>query len=602
MSRTIRPALLVALVAALVTGGCGIPDNGDVVPVGPGPSRGASSADDVTPTKFQRTDTTEPATFVVNYLAAAAGDYDSATDYAKQFMSPRAAASFKASTDIKVIRVANTPLVNPNNPVVEIKGRLIGTLGNFGILTPSAGQDVSYEITVDTLEGQPGLFVTKAPATLLLSERALSAFYTKRTIYFWNLDHTGLVPDVRYMPLSVPFEQQPTEVLDWLTNGPAPWLDAVAEPLPANTKPIGNVPAASDTLQISLSGQALPADDTKGALDRLQKQLRWSLRPNLPAALELTVDKVGNVYRGNDYLASNAAYRPTNETERFVVYDGQVRRLAESANAAAAVPVLQPAANRNVRYAAFSASANRTYAALVVNVGASGQGLRVGSAPNGEQATLRQVALPKPIGRPVWAVSPPVGTADGTVGLVVAMDRLYSFSPDSSSAERISLPGGLRAVSAVAIAQDGRRVALLSGGRLYLTTLSHETGLELSEPVAIDTVIKDLSEVDWSGEGTLVVAGVNAVTLRIAIGDVSIDGAAQTDRLGDIGSNKVTYLTAHPASPSLSQDTGVPVAYVLDGDAFDESSSSVPIDVRRLAQPVSNPRAGVQPTAPFFLH
>jgi hypothetical protein len=604
MIRRLRPALLAVLLGALVVSGCGIPDNTAVVPVGRGPSRGTSSGDDTTPTKSSRSDTNDKATFVLNYLTAAAGDYDSATDQARQFMSPDAAGTFKASTDIKVVRLVGSPLVNPDSPVVRIKVRPVGTLDGFGELSPSADDTVvPYSFTIDSLQGQTGLFITKAPQVLLLSDTALSTFYTRRTIYFWSLDHAGLIPDIRYMPLSVPQEQRPTEVLDWLTNGPSPWLDGVAEPLPTGTKRNGNVPAVSnDRLQISLNGQALPPNDPN-ALDRLQKQLRWSLRPDLPASLDLVIEhqQVEQTYTGTDYLEANAAFKSTASPERFVVYDGQIRRLKDSYRSAEAIPLLTPAANRNVRMAAISATPKRTYAALVVNEGNGGQSLRVGSAPTGEQGTLKRIALPTPIGRPVWAVSPPVGNEDSTVGLVIAGNKLFSFTA-GGSAHEVSRPGGLGSIAAVAVAPDAHRVALVSGGRLYLATLSDDDSVQLSAATPIRTLMSSLTAVDWSGEGTLAVAGVKPDSGRAAIMDVSIDGAAQTDRLSDLGSNLVTYLTAFPASPTQSEDASVPMAYVLGNAAYDETAPDK-IDVGDLAQPVANPRPGVpSPNAPFFLN
>jgi Lipoprotein LpqB beta-propeller domain/Sporulation and spore germination len=600
-----RSCVAVVLLAALVLGGCGIPDNTAVVPIGPGPSTGTSSGDDITPVRSLRGDTTDKATFVENYLTAAAGDYDSATEQVKQFLSPGAAATFKALTpEIRVVRLVDAPLINPGNPVVTLRVQQVGTLGNFGILDPSEDSAItSYRLTIGPVDGQSGLFVTKAPQVLLLSDTALARFYTRRAIYFWNSDHTGLVPDVRYLSLSVPSEQQPTEVITWLTNGPAPWLAKAVDPLPEGTKLVGNVPAvSSDKLQISLSGQAMPADDPN-ALDRLQKQLRWSLRPNLPGALELTVEhQVERVYGDAGYLASNAAHRTVSDPERFVVYDGQVRRLGRSHNASEPVPVLTPQANHQVRSAAFGATATRTYAALVVSGAKGRSSLRVGSARPGERAALARISLDTPIGRPVWAVSPPVGTADGTVGLVTAKGKLYSFAPDGSTVRQIAWPGGMSEISGVAVAPDARRLALLSRGQLYVAALStSDDGLQLSAPTLVRTTMQDLTAVDWSGEGMLVVAGTKPASKRVAIMNVSVDGASQTDRgLSDLGTNPVTYLSAYPADPARNEETATVLAYVLDGSAYDELNAER-IGVADLAQPVTNPRPGVLPTAPFFL-
>jgi hypothetical protein len=603
MNRSARPALIITLLVALMATGCGIPDNSAVVPVGPGPSKGTPSGDDTSPTKSLRTDTIDKTAFLQNFLSAAAGDYDSATDEVKKFMSRDAALSFKpASTDIKVVHLVEKPLINPGQPDASIKVRQVGTLDAAGVLTPSgsAGTTSDYQISVGTVEGQTGLFVTKAPQALLISDTALASFYIRRTIYFWNTDHTGMVPDVRYMSLSVPREQQPTAVLTWLINGPADWLKPVVDTLPPGTKLVGVVPAVSnDTLQINLSSPALDTSKDPDALDLLQKQLRLSLRANLPGALELNVDHDKQTYRDHDYLGSDALYRRPDEPERFAVYDGQVRRLNRSPNAAEAVPVTA-AANRNVQMASFAgASTSRIYTALVVKDTAGKVDLRVGSTAVGKQATVNKVGgLTAPIGRPVWAVSPPVGTADGTFGLVTANGRLYTFPPDGTPVSQV---GGVGHVTAVAVAPDARRVALISGGALYVAALSTEDGVQISSPTLIRTDMLGLTAVDWGGEATLVVSGRQPDDNRVAVMDVSIDGASQTARLTELGSNTLSYLTAYPANPSQNGGS-VPVAYQQNGGAFDEFSSSRGIGVADLAQPVTNPRPGAQVTAPFFLN
>jgi hypothetical protein len=613
MSAPSRFALLVAVLATLLAGGCGIPDNSTVVPVGPGPARDQSSGDDSTLVKPSRTDTQDRATFVANYLTAAAGDYDSAIDAVKKFMSPELAATFKPTQpDLKVIRVDGSPLVNPDEPRVTVDAEMVGTLDGAGVLTPaSTPEKIKYEIDVGTVEGQSGLFVTGVKQNwLLLSATALSGFYAKRTIYFWNTDHTGLVPDVRYMPQSVPSEQQPTEVVGWLIGGPSSLIKGVAESLPPDTRSIGNVTAVSnDTLQISLSGQALPDDLTPAerqeALTRLQEQLRWSLRPNMrdAATLELNIEhQPTQTYGGADYLTANAAYRTVGQPQRFVVYDGQVRRLSRSYRASDPIPVVPPAANRSVRMAAFGASATRDYAALVVNESQGRPTLRAGSAAIGDVAALGRLRLANPIGRPVWAVSPPVGKADGTVGLVPAGGRLYWFAPDGRSAAVVAWPGGPGAITTVSVAPDARRIALIAGGRLYLATFSNDDGVQMSPPVPIQTQMTHLTGVDWSAEGTLVVSGTKAASGRSAIMDVSIDGAEQTDRLADLGEATVSYLVAVPASPTENGELGVPVAYTLGTSAAYDESSANKLDVKDLAQPVANPRAGAaSPTAPAFL-
>ncbi len=596
-----RAPWVIALAAGLVLTGCGIPDNTEVRPLRPGPSTGVSAGDDTAPARNLRADTQDPTQFVRNFLEAPAGDVEGAAERVKQFLSPAAAAAFKA-TEIRVVRLTESPLIEPGTDQVTINAQTVGTLGANGVLEPAGGRPDRYDMVIGGLEGQQGLFVTTAPPVLLLSVEALNKFYRQRTIYFWNRDYTGLVPDLRYMSLNLPTEQQPTEIIDWLTSGPSPLVEDVVHALPKDTKPIGNVPATSDgTLQISLSTQAVAPDDPV-ALDRLQKQLRWSLGPDLRGALELTVEQQFDRrrYTGTDHLASNPAYRQVAEPERFVVYGGRIHRLNRSYNANQPVPVIKPEANKGVVTAAVSYAGSRVWAALVVDESRGRKALWVGAAAPAQQADLRRIGgLPAQLGRPSWARSPQ-GSDAGTVGLIPAQGKLYRFRPGGASAAEVGWPGRPRGITAVAVAPDAHRVAVLAAGRLYVAALTgDEDGTQITEARPIATRLTGLTAVDWSSEGMLVVAGKQPDSNRSAITGVSIDGAIQTDRISDLGSNPVTHLAALPAGPTQS-GTGA-IAYVLNGVAYDEVNPDR-IGVDDLAEPVADPPPGVLPSAPFFLN
>ncbi|MCA2215563.1 LpqB family beta-propeller domain-containing protein [Jidongwangia harbinensis] len=599
--RAVRSWLIAAAATALLAGGCGIPDNSDVLAVAPGPSIGTSPGGDNSPTRNNREDTTDRAQFLKFYLSAAAGDPDGAVGRVKQFLSPAAAETFKAAVDVRVIRLAEEPLINPGSDQISFKAQQVGVLDANGILTPSGDATVTnYTITVQSsVGGSPGLFVTKPPPGLLISDEALTQFYRPRTVYFWNTEHTSLVPDLRYLPASVPATQQPTEIIRWLANGPSPLIRDAVDTLPQGTTVVGNVPAASnDKLQIALTGQAVPPEDP-AALDRLRRQLMWSLRPNLPKVLELTVGHNDPVeYDSNDYLSSNAAYRLADEPERFVVYQGQIRRLARSAYAQEAVPLLRPEANRNVRSAAFSSTNTRTYAAVVVAEG-SGTSLRVASARTGELADLRRVTLRGQIGPPVWVVTPDQPEGTGT-GLVVAGNQLYSFTTNGGAARRLTWPEGGGRITAVAVAPDGHRVAAIVDGRLYLAALvTAGDGWELGTPQLLRTPMRTHTAVDWSSEGWLAIGGIREQNNRVAIMDVSIDGAQRSERLNDLGSVTVSYLTAYPAAPDSAHSDSV--VYVASGAAYEALVDPTPIGPADLADPVADPPAGAAPTAPLFL-
>jgi hypothetical protein len=610
VSPRLRVVLVAPLLVALVLGGCGIPDSTDVQPLGPGPSTGTVAGDDVAPTRHGRESTLDPKTFVQYYLEAAAGDPSGAIERVKEFLSPSAAAKFRLAQtpppELRVVHLVEDVLINPGSDEVTLRAQTIGVLGHNGILDPASdGSGIeAYDLTVGYISGKNGLFVTSPPKVLLVSDSALNAFYDRRNLYFWNPEHTGLVPDLRYLSKDVPSEQAPNEVIKWLIDGPSQWLEDSVEPLPEGTTLDGNVPAVSDdTMQINLSGQPVQPSDDPGALDRLRRQLMWSLRPNLPRTLKLRVGgQDQHTYDDTDYLASNQAYALASTPERFLIYNGSVRRAERFPNATDPVPVLRPEANRNVRAAALSAAGDRRFAALVVDTGAR-QVLRVGAARAGDQAELTSVRLPGgTVGQPVWAI-----TSDDAhlpaVGLITVGGRLFSFTSDGSAVVRVGVPGANSGITAVAVAPDGRRIALAAEGRAFIASLATSSdGVQVRQSRQILTSpLSQVTALDWSSETWLTVAGARADRNRVAIFEVTIDGTQASARLDDIGTAKVNYLTAYPVGPTAGKDSSDNVAYVSNGAAFDVLYGPVRIQVGDLAQPVANPPSGVAPTASFFL-
>jgi hypothetical protein len=376
------------------------------------------------------------------------------------------------------------------------------------------------------------------------------------------------------------------------------------EALPDGTQLDGNVPAPSNnTLQINLSGQAVQPPDDPAALDRLRRQLMWSLRPNLPRTLSLKIGTQENTeYGGTDYLTSNVAYSLAATPERFLIYNGQIRRMTGPANATEAVPVLRPEANRLIRAAALAGAGSRRFAALVVSAGGK-QELRLGATAAEERVNLAKVRLPAGVtGQPVWAIT----SADPhvpAVGLITVGGRLYSFSTDSTTVTEVGGTGDLRSISTVAVAPDGRRLALVAAGRLWTAALSTSgDGVQMLPPVQVLTAgLRQVSAVDWSSETWLTVAGARSDRNRVAIFEMTVDGSEVRSRLDDIGTENVSYLAAYPVSPISGSDSSDTVAYVAQGDAFDVLSGPVRIGVAELAVPVPNPPPNAEPTAPFFL-
>ncbi|BEL09744.1 hypothetical protein Q0Z83_079350 [Actinoplanes sichuanensis] len=600
----VRRVLTCVVVAAVALTGCGIPDNSDVTVVGPGVSTGTTSREGGTRSRITRDQTSDRQTFALNYLRAAAGEYDGALDRVKQFMSTSARDNFNPPAAPRVIRLIDEPLLDSATDRVELSYQLLGTLGKNGLLEPSPEKvEGKYELVLGEVAGE-GLYVLQAPPFLLLSDTALSEYYKERTIYFWNTDRTGLVPDVRYLLQDVPIEQEPTIILNWLIGGPAPWLQDAVEPLPDGTKLENKVPAIdNDRLQIRLSAQAVPTEGAVEAMERLRMQLQWSLRNLLPDYLDLTVGhQQPRSYSGEDFLTSNPSYRLVQEPERYVIYDRTIRRLVNSSRPTSdTVPGLAPDDNKDISRAALTTSGTHVFTALVTGSGKN-ERLRVGSAGTGGQVALKEIpGLPAGLGNPVWAITPDDDAA-AAVGLIIAGGRLWRFRADGGPAQEVST-SGTAGITAITVAPDGHRVAMVVGGRLYRAVLNVSgDGLAFTGLQQVFTPLTSLTAVDFSGEGWLAVAGTRRDKNRTSIVYTSIDGALKSQVLPDIGNETVTYLSAYPANPRHSLNSLGAVLYSTGKNAWEALSSGVQITAKDMAGPSGEPRPEVVPEAPFFLN
>ncbi|WDZ86989.1 LpqB family beta-propeller domain-containing protein [Micromonospora cathayae] len=609
MNRPAQRRLLAALaVGALLVGGatgCGIPEFSEVRVDGPGPvgeagsingrpseppARGASGSDS--------------AAFILNYLSAPAGEPNRAYTRLRQYIAPedRDQLQEKQGSDfaVNVVRLLKDPVttVNPQGTTgekatfsVRIEVQQVGLLRANGTLAAPVATETFYDVKLQAAaaagsgDEDAGYYVVDPSSTLLLSDQALQQYYESYPIYFWNSDQTRLVPDQRYLPLAVPRERRVTEVVGWLTDGPAEWLAPTVTRLPDGTQLINNATETDGRWEIDV---AMPGED--GAkLDRLAIQLAWSL-PDIDGPLDLKVRN--QVRRSLPSLAEHRglfdAYLVEGAPQRLCVYEGGVRRLAFVGETSGPDPI-DAASNRNVVTAGLSRSGDGLLAALVVTDGKR-QRLAVGAGEAPVSVQERSAASYASIGRPVWLKTPVGGPARG---LVVVDGKLHRFDAHAQLTEvPLSLSG---TVTAVAVALDGHRIAMIVGGGLYVAAVSLDGGVTAGPAREVPTSLTRLSAVDWSGENRLVLAGVKG---QPAVYDISVDGAGAEIALATEVGATVTHLTAYPNNPVETFDRS-PIMYEANRVAW-----AGPIrQIQR--EDVQNPAAGESapgnPTAPFFL-
>jgi hypothetical protein len=609
----VKPRYLVALTAAglLLVGpaGCGIPAHTDVRVDGGGQARGGGATGVTGREAPKRMDSpSDVKQFALNFLAAAAGEARTADDRVRGFLSPGDWGRLPDTRDasINVVRlVEEEPTVTrgEGTSTVSMEVQQVGVLRPNGVLDPPKLTDTSYTFRVGNLNSGDivqrdetlGLYVYDPPP-LLMSVDALNEFYEQQTIYFWSdEENPRLVPDLRYLPVSVPSGLRPTEVLGWLTGGPADWLKGSVAELPAGTQTIGNAPANDGQLVVNLAAPALSELQVK----RLATQLAWSLREIYPRGqLKLMIrDKSVRVFDVDQQRLQNPAYEahPPGDSiiSSYCVLAGAIYRVAEPGDPGDEPLPFDAARNRDIATATIARDRGSVLAALVTTTGR----LLVGAGNPAVNPAATDFSMSNQVvgqqARPVWlrGFGP-----DGPVGLVVAGGRLHWFDVDAQL-EPLQLRGAPGPVTAVSAAEDGRRIAVIAGGRLFVASLNASTRESQVRPVPVSLV--EPTAVTWTAENDLVVAGQNGRGKTVLV-DVTVDGGDEQPRLDDdLGTATVNYLAAYPYNPVRGD--GPLLMYEANGAVW---SGAAPqrVGVDQLQGANQATVAGATPTAPFFLY
>ncbi len=187
----------------------------------------------------------------------------------------------------------------------------------------------SSKLRVDEISGEP--------PGLILSDDALENYYRPQPIYFWDLAGQALVPDLRYVPLTITAPLRANRLLRWLVAGPSPWLGSSVQPLPQYVTSEA-VPPDNDALVVKLTTQA--AGDEPERLRRLKFQLQWSLRTSSTAPrVEFSIDEANRPVPASDseHLQFNISNAYDHEPQLYDIVD---QKVVVVPGGAAAPPVL----------------------------------------------------------------------------------------------------------------------------------------------------------------------------------------------------------------------------------------------------------------------
>lgn len=598
--RAVAVAGAMAGLAGSGLAGCGIPAGTGVRVDGPLPAAdsalpGRNSSPPPGPEKAN-----DPAELVEYFLQAAAGNPKDPQTPMVDFIRGAEQADWSPDPQVLVVQAGEirpTP-DGPGKFRVTVPVREIGVLDTeTGAIEPREGaepRDLIFGVVEDpevntgenvTLElNGPQYRLSDLPDEMILSTRALEQEYLRpRSLYFWGSDGESLVPDLRWLPSALPDPLRAQQVLDWLQDGPAPWLPGGLLGLPDGMALAGNVVWGEDRLEVALTRPAVPEVDAA----RLDAQLWWTLWPELidGRTLLLTVDGETREVDESRHRGANPATRAP--PARFAVLDGVVRQ--HHPEEQLAVTALPEEVNQEVHRAAITG--NRRFAALVQ---AEPDG-RLQLAVAGPEGLARTGLVRDTMSRPIWL-------SGETVGLVAAGGRLHRFGPDAETSV-VRLPGDLSGIRAVAAAPDGRRIALVAGGRLYVASLVWREGsFSVNEPRELPTGLEDLAGVGFLQENWLAIVGERDGGSELH--EITVDGALERPLPeGELGVPvSVDSLVAYSGNPLQTGGARGEILYEAESRAYRYQYDLEPelIEAADLYGVPAGSEPG-EPRAPFFL-
>ncbi|HEX6076304.1 MAG TPA: LpqB family beta-propeller domain-containing protein [Micromonosporaceae bacterium] len=518
-----------ALVMATALAGCGVPDSG--LPVSDGTAPGIL-VPDASPEPLPRPEDAENSKDAVElYFEAASSEWAILDQQVRPFLSKEARPPQGDAIHVVADLQVSPPLNDqPDLHPISVTGRVIGELTENGVLLP-ASRRFSYIFKIERNRAKDNQrsdsltwLVTNPPPYYVLSDQALRERYQFLSLYFGNRRSTAsLIPDLRYIPEAVTWQKQWSLLVDWLLQGPSPWLEPVAVVgFASGTKRRGNVYLDGRRVVVNLNSDAEKTPRMYLALAQLVWTLDQRMEPGLRLQLQIddrpVPDGLRTTHSRRDFGGFNAVPAQTTDASAYHITDeGQVASLV-----AGELPAVLTGQYQRYNTSVISAalSQNGDLAALVRDPpkDLGGQKLWVGRLSTRYQEVTDLPA--GPIGRPVWVAD--IGGPLGSL-LVTATGRLYQVDVGKLDVLPVRLTSQVREVTAVSVAPDGHRAALISGGMLYVAGLVQREGVTAIEsPRLVTDRFRGAADVAWRGEHTLVVTARDPS--RGGLWEVGIDG------------------------------------------------------------------------------
>lgn len=617
----LRWVLAGAAALLVVLGGCGVPDSGPPVVVSsapvPGPQDGGEQ--DNRPVNLPTPETaTNPRDLVQEFYRAAGADPNQVQSTVSAFFTPDAARTWRPDpAGLTVVRITDYSVSDQTHDkageekaTVRVRGQLVGVLGDRGIMqSPPLNRSRTYQQVFHLVHVQvpngttKEWLITDPPAETLISTEAMANEYNPTIVYFASPNHRVLVPDLRYMSATVVPQKQRTVLVDWLLAGPSPWLaQTVTNDIPDGTKRRGNVVRSnSGVVVVDLSSDAAAAPHA----DMMAAQLSWTLGARAPR-MQVKVEgraihvpgATGTTFDPSTWRSYNMSTVSAGSSGYFV----SGGRIVPAVATASLPPVLSGSLatelNSHVQRAALSVDGS----SLMLVRAASGGGSEVWLGRAGGQ-TRGGVAYTQVTGLGSHGIGTPSLLPASSTALVPVAGGLRSVGSDGV-ARAVTFteppPGGN--VTAVSVAADGCRVALVAGGHLYVAPLSSGPGagrLTVGRLRPLATTFTQLTEVTWTQEDGVAFGGRGTVSEDGPLSDGARGGVWQFS-LDDVSSDLLTGSAGDAVPDQLASATSDPTRGGAHGVILLAASGRIAQITGNEVAPPGGANRSPRGSSPFF--
>lgn len=500
----------------------------------------------------------DPAQIVRGFLLASASFADGHA-VAREYLTPKAARTWHPGSSVS--EFADTPAATAGPPA---KTRRVGVTGNLLGKISEDGQYHAVEQGVNTYAWTAVLTrvagqwrITNPPAQLLLSKTDVDRAFTFRDLYFYDPSMSVLVPDPVYVPAESTAADLVTHLVHALGEGPQGWLAGAARTaFPAGTRLLGTS-VTDGVATVNLGGLAAAANSQQ--LLQMGKQLLQTLAtaPAFPATDVPSVQAVVLEISGRPVHVSCAQgtppellYNPCSPPMPVIpksppYYIDHAGRVVVLSGSRPGLPVPgQAGTGGGPALDRLAVSLDAKNLAAV-----SGNVLYTASlAPDG--ALTRRLTAAD-LSTPSW---------DSDGGLWVAgrhgkQARVWRLDKGARPVQ-VDLPSHVGPVTALRVAADGVRVAMITGSgagsRLWLAAIMRQgSQASIGQLVPIGTDVREFADLTWYGTSDLVVLARPPSGPVIDV--VPVDGGRSRQIATEAGT---TSIAAAAGSPIVAASEG----------------------------------------------